>query len=114
RPDARFLLVPPQRPGSRAPWGARPYVRELTLQPLGRADARRVLDAALDREPLAVPLAAPTVDTILARADGNPFFIEELARAVGSTSASRGAAAPAAVEAVLLARIDLLPHPATG
>jgi len=113
-PEAPILLVTTQRPGYRAPWSDRSYVSELKLQPLGRADARRVLDAALDREPHAVPLAAPTVDTILARADGNPFFIEELARAVGSTSASRSAAVPESVEAVLLARIDLLPEESKG
>src|SRR5262249_10358268 len=113
-PEAPILLVTTQRPGYRAPWSDRSYVSELKLQPLGRADARRVLDAALDREPQPVPLAAPTVEAILARADGNPFFIEELARVVGSTSASRSAAVPESVEAVLLARIDLLPEEPKG
>src|SRR5262245_48008868 len=113
-PEARILLVTTQRPGYRAPWSDRSYVSELKLQSLGRADARRVLDAALDREPQPVPLAAPTVEAILARADGNPFFIEELARVVGSTSASRSAAVPESVEAVLLARIDLLPEEPKG
>src|SRR5262245_52424348 len=109
-PEARILLVTTQRPGYRAPWSDRSYVSELKLQSLGRADSRRVLDAALDREPQAQPIAAAMADAILARADGNPFFIEELARAVGSTPASSTALVPESVEAVLLARIDLLPE----
>src|SRR5262249_4699538 len=93
-PEAPILLVTTQRPGYRAPWSDRSYVSDLRLRPLAGAAPRRVLDAALDREPQPVPLAAPTVEAILARADGNPFFIEELARVVGSTSASRSAAVP--------------------
>src|SRR5262250_3328707 len=109
-PEARILLVSTQRPGCRAPWTDRSYATELKLQPLGRADAGCVLAAALDREPQARPIAAATADAILARADGNPFFIEELARAVGSTSASPTEPVPESVEAVLLTRIDFLPE----
>jgi len=109
-PEAPILLVTTQRPGYRTPWSDRSYVSELKLQPLGRADARRVLDAALDREQQARPIATAMADAILARADGNPFFIEELARAVGSTPASSTAFVPESVEAVLLARIDRLPE----
>src|SRR5215470_6901279 len=109
-PEARILLVTTQRPGYRAPWSDCSYATELKLQPLGRADAGCVLDAALDREPQARPIAAATADAILARADGNPFFIEELARVVGSTSVSPTAPVPESVEAVLLTRIDFLPE----
>jgi len=108
--EARILLITTQRPGYRAPWTDRSYATELKLQPLGRADARCVLDAALDREPQARPIAAATADAILARADGNPFFIEELACAVGSTSVSPTEPVPESVEAVLLTRIHLLPE----
>jgi DNA-binding NtrC family response regulator/tetratricopeptide (TPR) repeat protein len=109
-PEAPILLVTTQRPGYRAPWSDRSYVTELKLQPLRRAEARRVLEAALDREPHALPLADARAEAILTRADGNPFFIEELARAVGSTSAPPSAPVPESVEAVLIARIDLLPE----
>src|SRR5262245_61049094 len=109
-PEARILLITTQRPGYRAPWSDRSYVTELKLQPLGRVDARCVLDAALDRQPHAQPLAAATADAILARADGNPFFIEELAGAVGDMEVDPTAPVPESIEAVLLARIDLLPE----
>ena len=55
---------------------------------------------------------APTVEMIVAKAEGNPFFTEELARAVTeSGSVAPGAPAPAVpdtVEEVLMARIDRL------
>ena len=101
--EAPVLLVTTHRTGYRAPWTERSYVTELRLQPLARADARRVLDAALGEERVPPGVA----EAILDRADGNPFFVEELARALGSV-ASTTAAVPPSIEAVLLARIDRL------
>src|SRR5262249_22924365 len=109
-PEAPILLVTTQRPGYRAPWSDRSYVAELKLQRLGRADARRVFDAALERAPQGLLLADATADAILARADGNPFFIEELAQAIGSAPTSATVPVPESIESVLLARIDLLPE----
>jgi tetratricopeptide (TPR) repeat protein len=109
-PEAPILLVTTQRPGYRAPWTDRSYVTELKLQPLGRRDARSVLDAALHREPHTLPLPDATAEAILARADGNPFFIEELAQAIGSAATSVTVPVPESIESVLLARIDLLPE----
>ena len=86
---------------------------ELRLQPLARADARLVLDAALGRERRTAALPTATAEAILDRADGNPFFIQELARAMGP-AAEAVTAVPESVEAVLLARIDRLPDEAKG
>jgi DNA-binding NtrC family response regulator/tetratricopeptide (TPR) repeat protein len=100
--DAPILLLTTYRSGTRPAWSERTHVSELRLQPLARPDAQRVLVAAVER---ARPLPAATSEAILDRADGNPFFIEELARAVGPGAAP----VPESVEAVLLARIDRLP-----
>src|SRR5262245_4750996 len=100
-PEAPILLVTTHRPGYRAPWNDRSYAAELKLQRLGRAQARRVLDAALERAPQARPLADAAADAILARADGNPFFIEELAQALGSSPTSATVPVPESVESVL-------------
>src|SRR5262249_55724215 len=101
-PEAPILLVTTQRRGSRAPWNDRSYAAELKLQRLGGAQARRVLDAALERAPQARPLADAAADAILARADGNPFFIEELAQSIGSSPPSATGPVPASIESVLL------------
>ena len=109
--EAAVMLVTTSRPGYHAPWRDRSFVTELKLQRLPRADARRVLETALGRDQRTRPMAAETAEAILDRADGNPFFIEELARALG-TAPGRGAAIPESIEAVLLARIDQLPDEA--
>ena len=103
--EAPILLITTHRSGYRPPWSDRSYVSELRLQPLARADAHRVLIAAVgtDRS-----LSTATTEAILDRADGNPFFIEELARAIGPDTGTAPAPVPESVEAVLLGRIDRL------
>jgi DNA-binding NtrC family response regulator/tetratricopeptide (TPR) repeat protein len=103
--EAPILLITTHRSGYRPPWSDRSYVSELRLQPLGRADAHRVLIAAVGTDR---PLSTATTAAILDRADGNPFFIEELARAIGADTGAAPAQVPESVEAVLLARIDRL------
>ena len=100
--DAPILLVTTYRSGARPGWSEGSHVSELRLQPLARADAQRVLDGVVERNR---PLPTATSEAILDRADGNPFFIEELARVVGPGAAP----VPESIEAVLLARIDRLP-----
>ena len=103
--DAPILLVTTYRTGYRPAWSDRSYVTELRLQPLARPDAHRVLVAAVAHDS---PLPTATTEAILDRADGNPFFIEELARAIGPDTGTASATVPESVEAVLLARIDRL------
>jgi DNA-binding NtrC family response regulator/tetratricopeptide (TPR) repeat protein len=103
--EAPILLVTTYRSGYRPPWNDRSYVTELRLQPLARPDAHRVLVAAVKTNR---PLPTATTDAILDRADGNPFFVEELARAIGSDTGAATALVPESIEAVLLARIDRL------
>ena len=53
---------------------------------------------------------APLVQRLLARADGNPFFLEELAYTVLEHGADRAPwPMPETIQAVLTARIDRLP-----
>ncbi len=111
--EAPILLLTTYRGGHRPPWSERSYVSEVRLQPLARADARLVLDVALGRERRPAPLPTAIAEAILDRADGNPFFIEEIARAMGP-AAEAVAPVPESIEAVLLARIDRLPDDAKG
>ena len=90
----------------------------LTLQPLYRTLAARMVGQLLGNDPSMARLA----ERIAAAASGNPFFIEEIVRDLsgrGALSGSRGRyrligdvddiAVPATVQAVLAARIDRLP-----
>jgi class 3 adenylate cyclase/tetratricopeptide (TPR) repeat protein len=99
-PNCSALLVVTFRPGSEPPWSARSRLQRLVLESLGTEDARCLA--------LSVSSTAALPDSglaaILARADGNPFFIEELVRAALQGSAS----VPGDVADVIGARIDRL------
>ena len=94
------------RPGYRAPWMDRSYVTQVALPPLSREDSLSVVrsvrraDAVSDR----------VAEVILEKAEGNPFFLEELSRVVdGAVESAPGLAVPDTIQEVLLARIDRLP-----
>jgi class 3 adenylate cyclase/DNA-binding winged helix-turn-helix (wHTH) protein/predicted ATPase len=103
---APLLVLVTYRPGYRPAWMDRSYVTQLALQPLTSKDSLRVVQAVL---PTVAP-GAPLVPQLLAKADGNPFFLEELARTVAEQGTNTPAhAVPDTVQAVLRARIDRLP-----
>jgi class 3 adenylate cyclase/tetratricopeptide (TPR) repeat protein len=101
------------RPG----WGgARRAASTLELEPLSRDDSERMV-----RELLGGELQVPERDLIIDRADGNPFFVEELLATlidrglvklvdgtwqVGALPAT--VAVPDSIQTVLAARMDLL------
>jgi predicted ATPase len=58
--------------------------------------------------PQADQVAEPLTRELLAKAEGNPFFLEELTRAVVEHHSDHMAAIPDTVQAVLAARIDRL------
>ena len=117
-PGAAVLLLATYRPGYRAPWVAKSYTTQLTLPPLSARDSVHVVQAVLHQETALPPLA----DAILAKAEGNPFFLEELAHMLvqrqipadaspdrsGTPLQSIDLHLPPTVEAVLAARIDRL------
>ncbi len=103
---APLLVLVTYRPGYRPAWIDKSYVTQVALQPLTSQDSLRVVQAVL---PTAA-LTAPLVPQLLAKADGNPFFLEELARTVVEQGTDTPAhTVPDTVQAVLLARIDRLP-----
>ena len=112
------LLVVTFRPVRAPPWTKLPYVTLLTLNRLARAQAAELIAQVAG----GLRLPQSVIDTILARAEGVPLFIEELTKAViepGSVKpASNGAepvelrpasAVPATLQDSLLARLDRLP-----
>jgi DNA-binding NtrC family response regulator/tetratricopeptide (TPR) repeat protein len=99
------MAVVTYRPGYRAPWMERSYVTQVALQPLSREDSRAVVRAAA-RAAAEVPDAV--VDAILDKAEGNPFFLEELSRVVEAPDGGPAVVVPDTIQEVLLARIDRL------
>ena len=86
----------------------------MTLPPLSAQDSLQVVRAVFQAETVLEPLA----QTILAKAQGNPFFLEEIAQTLveqgglrpeGGMGLSPTLQLPATVQAVLAARIDRLP-----
>jgi len=103
---ARILLLLTYRPGYRSPWIDKSYVTQLALARLVPRDSRRLVQAVLRT----TPVPETVVQAILARAEGNPLFLEELAHtAMEQGDSHRTAGVPTTIQAVLAARIDRLP-----
>jgi class 3 adenylate cyclase/tetratricopeptide (TPR) repeat protein len=117
-PTARLLLLVNYRPEYQHGWGNKTYYTQLRLDPLPPASADAFLHALLGDDPSLAVLKP----LLIARTEGNPFFLEESVRTlvetgvlVGEPGAYRLARpledlqVPATVHAVLAARIDRLP-----
>jgi class 3 adenylate cyclase/tetratricopeptide (TPR) repeat protein len=100
----RLLLLVTCRPGYRPPWLDKSYATQLTLARLGPEDSRRVVQAAMHP----APCAEPVLQAIVAKAAGNPLFLEELAWGVREQG-TLPEEVPATVQAMLAARMDRLP-----
>ena len=101
-----FMLLVTFRPGVRPAWLAKSYATQIALSPLDFDDCRQIV------RPLLEPgsLAAKLEQQLLVKAQGNPFFLEELARTVRDQGTAQATLpVPNTVQAVLAARIDLLP-----
>jgi DNA-binding CsgD family transcriptional regulator/tetratricopeptide (TPR) repeat protein len=99
---ARVLLLATYRPGCRPAWLELSHATQITLPRLGPFDSLEVVRSVLEVDE--VPEALGRV--ILARGEGNPFFLEELALATPESGA--GDEVPRTLEDVLMARIDRL------
>ncbi|HXV33812.1 MAG TPA: BTAD domain-containing putative transcriptional regulator [Gaiellaceae bacterium] len=105
--DGPLLLVGTARPElleTRPSWGRRREAATVWLEPLSGAESVELL-TGLGAGDLPGELRGP----LLERAEGNPFFLEELLAGVHDRSLPAGSSVPDSVQAVLAARIDLLP-----
>jgi class 3 adenylate cyclase/tetratricopeptide (TPR) repeat protein len=104
-----------------AAWMQRTHYRQVSLSPLNRAEANDLLCDLLGRDSSLALISRHIAE----RAQGNPFFIEELVHSLierGDFEGTRGAyrlaggidaiPLPATIEALLAARIDHLDEPA--
>jgi len=117
-PSARLLLLVNYRPEYQHTWGSKTSYAQLRLDPLPAVSADELLHVLLGDDARLTLLT----QLLIARTEGNPFFLEESVRTlvetgvlVGEPGAYRLAQAlptiqvPATVQAVLAARIDRLP-----
>jgi class 3 adenylate cyclase/tetratricopeptide (TPR) repeat protein len=117
-PTAQILLLVNYRPEYQHGWGGRTSYTQLRLDPLPPVSADALLQALLGDDMSLEPLT----QLLIARTEGNPFFLEQSVRTlvetgvlVGEPGAYHLAHAlptiqvPATVQAVLAARIDRLP-----
>jgi len=117
-PTTCILLLVNYRREYQHSWGSKTYYTQLRLDPLPPVSADEFLQALLGEDASLAPLK----HLLIARTEGNPFFLEESVRTlvesgvlVGEPGAYRLAQGlptvqvPATVQAVLAARIDRLP-----
>ena len=112
------------RPEFQHRWGSKTYYTQLRLDPLGPEEAHALLTAVLGDSAAVQPL----MPFILAKTEGNPFFMEEMVQtlvdqgvlrrepaggmqlvAPVTSSALAALQLPPTVQGVLAARIDRLP-----
>jgi len=116
-PSQRVLAIFTHRPGYEQRFGDRANASRIDLHPLSREDSAAVAESVLATR--GFPEALRSLVAI--RAEGNPFFIEELVHSLEETGAIRGTAAglelvgradeiavPDTVQDLIAARIDRL------
>jgi predicted ATPase/DNA-binding winged helix-turn-helix (wHTH) protein len=100
------LVLGTYRPGYQPAWGTHSAAMQVALAPLRAQDSRTVAQAVLGT----VHLPEVRLQEMVARAGGNPFFLEELAwHAVEHARPDTPGAVPETVHAVLASRMDRLP-----
>ena len=117
-PTTRMLLLVNYRPEYQHSWGGKTSYTQVRLDPLPPAGADALLQALLGADVGLTPL----MQLLIARTEGNPFFLEESVRTLVETGLLVGVPGayrlaqplaslqmPATVQAVLAARIDRLP-----
>ena len=101
-----ILVLVTYRPGYRPAWIDKSYVTQIALQRLTPHDSRQVMQSVLQTTVIPESL----VQQLLLKAEGNPFFLEELAWTAREHGDARAfSAVPNTIQAVLAARIDRLP-----
>ena len=116
-PTSRVLCLFTYRPGYVHPFGDRTYHTRIVLPTLSTADTVQMAQAMLAAEHLPDELVA----LIVQKAEGNPFFVEEVVKSLQETGAIRqqderyvlarpldDIVVPDTIQDVLMARIDRL------
>src|SRR2546425_476426 len=118
-PAVRVLVVFTYRPGYANPFGERSYFTRIVPAALSAEDSARMAAAVLATDELPAELRA----LVAAKAEGNPFYVEELVKSLEESGAVRRVdgrlevtrpvteiAIPGTIQDVIAARIDRLPE----
>jgi class 3 adenylate cyclase/tetratricopeptide (TPR) repeat protein len=118
-PEHRLLLVLTHRPEWDPPFGHRPHFTTLELRTLSKTDSARIAGTVLGVEGVPRELS----ELIYRKAEGNPFFVEEVARSLLEAGVIRRSNShyelarpieeifvPDTVQDVIMARLDRLPE----
>jgi len=116
-PAIRAMLVFTYRPGYSNPFGDRSYFTRIVPAPLSADDSARMAAAVLDTDALPAGLHA----LVATKAEGNPFYVEELVKSLEEGGALRRTNGrldlarsvtemdiPSTIQDVIAARIDRL------
>jgi tetratricopeptide (TPR) repeat protein len=116
-PTSRFLLLLTYRPGYSHPFGERTFHTRVVLSPLSTENSVQLAQAALATDALPEDLRR----LVLRKAEGNPFFLEEVVRSLQEVGAVERAGnrlvltrpvedalVPETIHDVIMARIDRL------
>ena len=103
--SARMLLILTYRSGFRPRWIEKSYATQIALRRLTEQESQIVMESVLRRSRLSAELTS----TVLSKAEGNPFFVEELTRSLLEHPSLADVPVPDTIQGVLMARIDRLP-----
>ena len=106
RSTGPLLLVVSARPEfieEHVGWTAGPGISQIALEPLTEKQSRTLVTALLPNA------RSELTEHVVATAEGNPLFAEELARQVSAANGKR-VTIPNTVRALLAARVDALPN----
>ncbi len=96
------MILLTSRPDNQPDLAAHPHVTRLTLNRLSRGGAKSIIKRLGGED-----LDEKIVDSIIARTDGVPLFVEELTKAILETGET---SVPASLHDSLMARLDRLPE----
>lgn len=103
---ARLLLLLTHRSEYRPRWLDRSYASQIALRRLSAEASQRLLRSLLERNESTLDLGGEILD----KAQGNPFFLEELGRSLlEHQETTSEAPVPNTIQGILMARIDRLP-----
>lgn len=104
---APILFLTTYRPGYHPPWMEKSYATQIALHHLTPDDSLTMVRAILPPQKLSQALEHDILD----RAEGNPFFLEELTRTIAENDEGlTDLTVPDSIQGTLMARIDRLPE----
>ena len=103
---ARLILLLSYRSGFQPRWMDRSYATQITMRALSARDSRTVVEAVVRR----TRLPEDATQLIVDKAEGNPFFHEELTRSIAEKGVWDTSKVPDTIQGVLMARLDRLPE----